>query len=139
MFVIPCGYLRAAMTYGEIPEPVLRFILDHIDSVPHLETLLLLWENPARGWHAAEVAERLYVTPDSARNVLADLARRGFIAADPDSGQTFRYDPGWDAEGELMRAVADNYRRRLVRMANLIHSKASAAVRDFARAFQFKD
>jgi predicted ArsR family transcriptional regulator len=127
------------MTPADIPEPVLRFLLDHIDSVPHLETLLLLWENPARSWTAKDVANRVYVSPDKARQVLADLGRRGFIITDTTGDHAFRYDPQWDAEGKLMLAVADTYRRQLVQTANLIHSKASTAVRDFARAFQFKD
>src|SRR5262245_17865723 len=109
------------MSPDDIPEPVLRFILNHIDSVPHLETLLLVWEQPTRSWTATEVAERLYVSGDKAVALLMDLSRRGFISA---GGQHhFRYDPHWDSGGALMQAVADSYRRHLVRMANLIHSK----------------
>ena len=118
MFAHACGYLRAHMSSGEIPESVLRFILDHIDSVPHLETLLLLWENPARSWNAKEVASRVYVSADDARHVLAGLARRGFLSALPEPEPTFRYDPQWDTEGKLISAVADSAPQMLVFMSS---------------------
>ena len=37
-----------------------------------------------------------------------------------------------------MRTLSETYRRQLVRVATLIHSNASAAVRDFADAFNLK-
>lgn len=37
-----------------------------------------------------------------------------------------------------MPDVASTYARQLVRVAQLIHSKASLGVREFARAFQIK-
>jgi hypothetical protein len=37
-----------------------------------------------------------------------------------------------------MENVDSIYRRELVRVAGMIHSKASSAVLDFARAFRFK-
>jgi hypothetical protein len=35
------------------PKEVDRFILEEIDSVPHLEALLLLWRNNAKKWSCA--------------------------------------------------------------------------------------
>ena len=37
----------------------------------------------------------------------------------------------------ILKQVEATYRRELVRVANMIHSKAPAAVREFARAFRF--
>ena len=37
-----------------------------------------------------------------------------------------------------MAAVDTTYRRELIRVSRLIHSKPSAAVREFARAFRLK-
>jgi hypothetical protein len=37
-----------------------------------------------------------------------------------------------------MASVAATYRQNLVLVANIIHSKASGAVREFARAFEIK-
>ena len=38
-----------------------RFIHEHIDSVPHLEALILLWNSRPVGWTCDELASRLYV------------------------------------------------------------------------------
>jgi hypothetical protein len=126
------------MRRSEIPEEVLRFIERRIDSVPHLETLLLLWENPKRSWADADIAARVYIGTEQAHCVVADLARSGLIAPEPAAPERHAYNPAWD-EWQLMEKVAVAYRQHLVHMAGLIHAKAaSPAVRDFARAFQFK-
>lgn len=128
------------MQRREIPEEVLRFIERRIDSVPHLEALLLLRENPAQSWSDSEVAARVYVSRERAQLVLADLLRHGLIVAAPEAPVTlYSYNGTWDEE-HLMDKVAAAYSRQLVHVASLIHAKAaSEAVRDFARAFRLKD
>jgi hypothetical protein len=124
------------MPRSEIPEEVLRFIERRINSVPHLEALLLLWENAAQTWTEADVAARVYVGQEQAREVLLGLARNGLITITA-SGR-YAYNAAWD-ESQLMQKIATAYRQHLVRMSESIHAKAaSEAVRDFARAFQFK-
>jgi predicted ArsR family transcriptional regulator len=122
----------------ELPEEIVRFILNRIDSVPHMEALLLLWETPEKAWTEAEIAARVYVSVDVARGILQDLVGRKLAAVRAESGAGYRYDPAWDPTGAEMAAVARTYRQQLVRVASLIHSKGSPALRDFARAFQFK-
>lgn len=122
------------MTPVEIPEEVLDFIVRRIDTVPHLEALLLYLENPEAVWGSAEIASRVYVSRDTAQKILADLARHGFIA---EEGDGYRYQPAWD-EAQLLPRVADVYRKHLVRVAELIHAKAAPSpVHEFARAFKF--
>jgi DNA-binding MarR family transcriptional regulator len=127
------------MNVDDLPADVLRFIEDNIDSVPHLEALLLLYEQPEQQWTTAVVAERLYVTRAAAAALLADLERRKLAEkkADADS-PTYIYAGAWDPGGEMMRKVAVTYRRNLTRVAVCIHSKASRSVREFARAFDLK-
>ncbi len=124
------------MQSEDIDNEVLRFIERYIDSVPHLEALLLLSEHPAHTWTEEAVATRIYLDKDRSRVVLNDLVRHGLIV---DAGQrlAYRYDPT-SAYGPIVAKVADAYRRHLVLIATLIHSKGSAAVRDFARAFEIK-
>lgn len=124
------------MRRNEIPEEVLRFIERRINSVPHLEALLLLRENASRTWSDTDIAARVYVAPERAGVVLSDLARHGFITSvAPDR---YAYNASWD-ESQLMEKVATAYRQHLVHLSEIIHAKAaSEAVRDFARAFQFK-
>lgn len=124
------------MRRKEVSDEVLRFLEQYIDSVPHLEALLLLRERHGDAWSEEMVATRTYVAKDRARAVLRDLVRLGLIAVGPEPA-VYRYDP--TAEHELTIAqVADAYRLHLVPIATLIHAKGSAAVRDFARAFEIK-
>jgi len=130
--------MRRRTVEPELPEDIVRFILDRIDSVPHMEALLLLWETPEKTWTEVEIARRVYVSVDVARAILQDLAGRKLAAVRAESGAGYRYDSAWDPTGAEMAAVARTYRQQLVRVASLIHSKGSPALRDFARAFQFK-
>ena len=122
----------------EISQDVLDFILRRIDSVPHLEALLLIWEKPEVQWTDDEIARRVYVGRDKARAILQDIARRGFIVPVNAAADAYRYEPGWD-QAQIMSRVADTYRQHLVHVASLIHSNtATGAVAEFARAFEFK-
>jgi predicted transcriptional regulator len=123
----------------ELHPDVIRFIEEQIDSVPHLEALLLLWEGSAKHWTVNEIAARLYVTIDKAESILDDLARRQLVRRDLDAGRPrYRYDGIWDENGEQMGRIAATYQRQLRQVATLIHSRVSTAVRDFARAFRIK-
>ena len=60
-----------------IPPDVREFILRHIDSIAHLEALLLLLQQPDIKWSAASVADHLYIEPDQATEVLQHLCENG--------------------------------------------------------------
>jgi predicted transcriptional regulator len=123
----------------ELHPDVVRFIEEQIDSVPHLEALLLLWESGAKHWTVNEIAARLYVTNDKAESALEDLVRRRLVRRDLDDGRPcYCYDSAWDETGEQMGRIATTYQRQLRQVATVIHSKVSTAVRDFARAFRIK-
>ena len=121
----------------EPAEDILRFIADRIDTVPQIEALLLLWEARPRAFTVGELAKRIFVTEETALQVLKDLQRKRFVAASEDASQ-YSYDSRWDAAGDLIERVSVTYRRHLIRVTALIHSKAPAAVREFARAFEPK-
>lgn len=126
------------MSVPGIPENVLQFIAAKIDTVPQLEALLLLWENPRREWSEQELAGRIYVSDEAAAAILQALHRRQLTATTNDSPPKYRYSTAWDPSGEVMSEVAGTYRRHLVPLATYIHSRASSAVREFARAFDLK-
>jgi hypothetical protein len=120
----------------EISERVLRFLSERIDTVPQLEALLLLWQEPSKPWGAAEIAGRVYVSPETGQQILRSLQARQLAISDGEI--SYRYSADWDGSGTLMAEVASTYRRHLVRIATFIHSRGSASVRDFARAFDLK-
>jgi predicted ArsR family transcriptional regulator len=113
-----------------------QFIYEKIDSVPHLEALLLLWNSRPQPWQVSNLAKRLYVDPAAARGLLQDLARRELIEAVGDPPDSFSYTTGSVERDQLIAAVDATYRREVVRISTLIHTKPSASVQAFARAFR---
>lgn len=115
-----------------------EFIFENIDSVPHLEALVLLWNSRPAGWTLNELSSRLYVPPAKADLILADLARQGLASKSEENPPRYRYMARSEGQDEMMAMVDSVYRRDLVRISTMIHSKTSSAVREFARAFRFK-
>jgi DNA-binding MarR family transcriptional regulator len=114
-----------------------RFIVDEIDSVPHLEALLLLWRSAPQRCNAPEIAKQLYIQPGQAGAILEDLHRRGLIEREGGHDARFFYDTHSERNA-LIAAVDETYRRELIRISGIIHSKASPGIRAFADAFRFR-
>lgn len=123
------------------PQPemnVYEFILENVDSVPHLEALVLLWNSRPVAWTCEELASRLYIPVEKVSTLLADLVRLQLITKVMGPPPKYSYFPRSEDQSEMMRLVDDAYRRDLVRISTMIHSKTSPSVREFARAFRFK-
>jgi predicted transcriptional regulator len=119
-----------------IRKAVDQFVLNEIDSVSHLEALLMLWNNRPKPWTVEQMAKALYVASPAAQGILQDLARRGLIVAGPDSDH-YNYESQSEDRDALMASVDYVYRRELVRISQMIHGKGPSSVREFARAFRF--
>lgn len=115
-------------------EEIYDFIDREIDTIPHLEALLLIWKNSPRQWSADEIAKELYVSSELARNVLQNLQRRGLLSVE---NGLYRYASRSIKRDTLVQALDAIYRRELIPISKLIHSKGTAAMRDFAKAFRF--
>ena len=115
-------------------EQVYEFIAAEIESVPHLEALLLLWNSRPQPWTVENLSQRLYVPAELARKLMEDLARQRLVAqvAGPPAG--YRYESERD---QLIATVDGTYRREVVRISTMIHRKPSAALSEFAKAFRF--
>ena len=122
---------------NEIPAQVLRFLEENIDTVPQLETLLMMSEAPDRSWLIADVASRNYTTEQRATETLNALQRRGLVASE-ESPPCFRFNPAKDEVHALVADLARCYQRNLSLVTELIHAKPSASVKEFARAFDLK-
>lgn len=125
------------MTEPAISQQVLQFIAEQIDTVPQLECLLLLHQYETRSWLPEDVAARIYITRETAQGILETLLRRGLIAAE-DNPPRYRFISSDTGSRALVAEVASSYQRYLVPIATFIHSKGSASVREFARAFDLK-
>jgi hypothetical protein len=118
-----------------LPEDVQRFIVEHVNSVEQLETLLLLRSDPQKLWTVDEVSHALYTQSAAAQMRLGDLQARGLLAAHADD--RWQYGATGDAD-ELVGRLADLYRDRRVTVITLIYSKPQQQVQAFADAFKLR-
>jgi hypothetical protein len=120
-----------------IPDGVRRFVLTSIPTVPHLETLLLLWREPGDGWTAEAIAGRLYVPTATAQSVADDLCQADIIECE---GEPRRYrcrsEPA--TLQALIAAVDQAYARHLRVVTALIHSHVDRKAARFAEAFSLR-
>ena len=122
------------MPDNPVPPEVRLFIFDCIESVAHLEALLLLKDSPELHWDVFSLARRLYIGHAEATAILehltaCELAQR--------SGAGFRYHTRDAERRRLIDALAESHARYLVPLTRLIHEKASG-IRKFADAFKFR-
>jgi hypothetical protein len=118
----------------DIPEDIRDFISRYIESIAHLEALLLLRDNRDRPWTVAGAAERLYISQGETAKILDNLAGSGFLNRDA-IGYSFDCSPA-ELEAPVNRLAA-LYRRQLIPITGLIHSK-QRHLRDFADAFRWR-
>jgi hypothetical protein len=117
-----------------VPQEVGNFILRHVDSIAQLEALLLLRANPDETWDVATLARRLYATDVEVEQVLLRLCEDG-LAIVQDEG--YRYQCRTPELQNLVDRLAHTYKRHLIAVTNMIHSKPRR-IREFADAFKFK-
>ena len=117
-----------------IPVDLREFILRYIDSVAHLEALLLLRANAETTWDIATIAQRLYTTEQQAAEVLTQLCADGLLACEND-----RYRYGRQSAENLatIDRLAASYAKQLIPITNMIHGKPRR-IRQFADAFKFR-
>lgn len=121
------------MVVDMLPGDVERFINENLDSVPQLETLLLLRDSSPRAWTAEEVARRIYLPTERTAELLAHLESKGWLAS---LSGAFLFRTGTRDDG-MIAQLAALYRENLVGVAQAIHRKPDAVL-DFARAFRVR-
>ena len=119
----------------------LRRFIQSIQSIPHLEAILLLRQYSSQPWKPATLAQRLYINPEAAANMLNDLQLAGIFELSTGEAQEYRFKPTSAELSALIDQVADYYAHNLIEVTNMIHSKAtqSSRVRQFADAFKFQN
>ena len=107
------------MTDSILPEDVREFLLRYIDSVGHLEALLLLWRTREKRWNAPAIAQQLYIREVVAADILGRLCSLKVIALADGDYWFSAEDTSLCADVER---VAETYSQRLVAVTRLIHS-----------------
>jgi hypothetical protein len=123
------------VTFDVIPEIVRRLITDRIDSIPELETILLLRQYRTQTWNAIDTGKRLYVSSTVAVHMLDALTDRGFFARSADG---YTYAPESPQLEAAVDALADAYTQHLFAVTTFVHAKPSMSVRLFAEAFRIR-
>jgi hypothetical protein len=121
-----------------IPEDVRRFLLKRIDSVAHLEALLLLRDNAGMAWSVEAVAARLYLQPEEVVPLLSRLRDDGFAVMTEGAVPQYRYAPSSSELATIADQVAQEYAKHLVPITKLIHDKLRLRVQEFADAFKLR-
>jgi hypothetical protein len=126
------------MNRDSIPNDVKQFILERIESVAYLEALLLLRSKPDAPWSCEAVANRLYIDQKQTAELLARLDADGFVTALGEDASVYRYQPATPHMQQMVDSLAEFYRKHLVPITNLIHSKPKNRVQEFADAFRLR-
>jgi len=122
----------------EFPAGIAQFIDQQIESLAQLEAIILLRKDPARYWTSEEIAKALYITPDMAGLLLAEMARRGFARVESETPARFAYGPHDSPTDRLVGELASLYHDRPVAVISLIYSKPLNKVQTFADAFRLR-
>jgi hypothetical protein len=122
------------MTDDSIPADLREFILRYIDSVAHLEALLLLRANAEATWDIATIARRLYATEQQTAEVLTQLCADGLLSCE---SEHYRFAGQSDEQRSLIERLAVSYSKQLIPITNMIHGK-TRRIRQFADAFKFR-
>jgi hypothetical protein len=118
-----------------IPDDIRQFIIVGIDSVAHLEALLLLRTGAHEKWGVPTVAQRLYITEQESIHVLMRLCDQGLITLNCNDPKSFQYRPKSAELARMIDRVAEVYKKQLVPVTNLIHSKPHTRIQELADSF----
>jgi hypothetical protein len=121
---------------ASIPDPLLRFIKEHIHSVLQLEILLMMRER-AGDWTPDAVARELRITQQSAALRLDDLRVRGLLVPGVEPGSS-RYAPSTPQFAQLTDALAELYAAARYTVINLIFSEPGDSALSLAEAFRLR-
>ena len=127
MWVYNARAIRSAsIAMSNVPEPVRRFLLTSIPSIPHLELLLLLWRE-RREVAVQELARRLYVEPLFAVSLVQDLLDADLVV--PGAAEnSWRLWDGDEALLDLFSQLDRTYSRHVRDVAGIVHGKAERAL-----------
>lgn len=120
---------------ASLSDELLSFIQKELQSVEHLEVLLLLRAERERGWRDTEVYDVVRSSVASVRERLQQLADAGFLAAG--EGGTYRYAPNSEQSARVIDELARAYRSSRVAVIDAIYQPQTAAS-ELAQAFRIK-
>jgi hypothetical protein len=123
------------VTLDPIPAPIRRFVLKHIHSIAEMEALVMMVKEPSTAWNEQLASARLYIPPAEAGRVLNRLVAHGLAEK---RGQAYHQACRSPQDAATVEALVALYAAQLIPITNLIHSRHSSRIQEFAEAFQLR-
>lgn len=124
------------MPTSRLPLDIKYFLTESIDSVAHLEVLLMLLTNPEKKFSAEEVSRELRSNVHSAENQLEQLTNKGLLRKQ--EPRHYQYAPSSDEKDQKVKELHDIYRKMPVAVVTCIYEKPQDKLKDFSDAFKLK-
>lgn len=124
------------MSDGEVTPALHKFIAQHIESVEKLEVLLLVQSAPDTLWTVAEVFRPIQSSLASVTQKLENLTSEGLLIMHPDG--RYQYRPRTEELAKRVTELQSAYRKRRIKVIELIFSANTNDLRAFADAFKLR-
>ncbi len=124
------------MTTSRLPIDVKELLMNHIDSVGHLEVLLVFFNNPEKIWTPQTLSNELRSHETSVAKHMAKLSTSGFIKSV--SGDQYQYGPESDELKVKVDRLHQAYKEMSVAVISFIYEKPTDKLKGFADAFKIK-
>jgi hypothetical protein len=120
---------------SELPDEQKAFIARHIETLAHLEVLLLLCRQPDRAWNARDVTRELRGSQDSVTRWLGHLEVHGLAV---NQNGLYRFQPASPELAEQVQALRQVFLDRPLWVIEYIYSRPNPQLLDFVRAFEVR-
>lgn len=126
------------MADQDLPDVVARDVDQFIDSLDALETVMLVFRDPARAWSPEQVARILRISVRVARRELDRMKARGIAVADPNDDTLTRFGAADTDRGAAVARIAATYGTRRIELINYVASQTLKRIQSIANAFKLK-
>jgi hypothetical protein len=137
---VPASHIRPGVKpLDSIPEEILKFLGEHIESVEQLEILRILGEHPDREWNAATLQAEVQTKPQVLASHLTALESRGLLTGGKREADSYwKHGARTPELAALVSRLLELYRQRPVTLINLVYAKAKDPLQAFADAFRIR-
>lgn len=123
------------MLTSRLPLDIKQFLTEMIESIAHLEVLLMLLSRPEKKFSAEEVSRELRSNTHSATNQLEQLTSKGLLKQE---NALFQYSPSSEEIDLKVKELYDVYKKMPVAVVTAIYEKPQDKLKDFSNAFKLK-
>lgn len=124
------------MATSRLPLDIKSFLIESIDSVAHLEVLLMLFSNPGKVWSADNVSKESRSNITAATLQLEGLARNGLLKST--DSKSYIFEPTDPQIKDIVKRLFDLYHDSPVAVVTCIYEKPTDKLKGFADAFKLK-